>query len=227
MRIIFVRHGEPNYAKDCLTELGKLQAAACAARLKDEPITAVYSSTNGRAAETASYIAAPHGLTVESFDFMRELGWRMLEGEPLADGLPWNEVNEMVARGMNILDPDWAEGEPFCRNYTTGRALAAAAAFDAFLEPFGYRREGSYYRVLRENTDTIVMASHGGSGTAVIAHLLGLPFTFLLATFHPAFTSVTILDLPAKVGKLVTPVVEIMNDAEHIKRIEGTQIYGN
>ena len=227
MRIIFVRHGEPNYREDCLTELGKLQAAACAERLKDEPITAVYSSTNGRAAETASYIAAAHDLSVESFDFMRELGWRMLEGEPLADGLPWHEADEMVARGMNILDPDWAEGEPFRRNYTTGRALAAAAGFDQFLEPFGYRREGSYYRVLRENTDTIVMASHGGSGSAVLAHMLGLPFPFVLATLHPEFTSITILELPVKVGKLVAPMVEIMNDAQHIKSIEGTQIYGN
>ena len=109
MRIIFVRHGEPNYKLDCLTELGKRQAAACAERLADEPITAVYSSTNGRAAETASYIAERFGLTVTSFDFMRELGWRMLEGEPFADGLPWNEANEMVARGMSVLDPDWAE----------------------------------------------------------------------------------------------------------------------
>ena len=226
MRIIFVRHGEPNYAKDCLTELGKLQAAACAERLSDEPIKAVYSSTNGRAAETASYIAERFGLTVTSFDFMRELGWRMLEGEPFADGLPWNEAKEMVARGMPVLDPDWAEGEPFRRNYTTGRALAAAEAFDAFLEPFGYRREGGYYRVLRENTDTIVMASHGGSGSAVIAHLLGLPFPFVLATFHPRFTSITILELPNKVGTLVTPIVEIMNDARHIEGLDGIQQYG-
>ena len=28
MRIIFVRHGHPNYRKDCLTELGHLQAKA-------------------------------------------------------------------------------------------------------------------------------------------------------------------------------------------------------
>ena len=226
MRIIFVRHGEPNYKLDCLTELGKLQAAACAERLADEPIKAVYSSTNGRAAETAAYIAAPRGLTVTSFDFMRELGWGATEGElATPNGHPWGEADWMVENGMSLLAPDWAEGEPFRRNYTTGRALAAAEAFDAFLEPFGYRREGSYYRVLRENTDTIVMASHGGSGSAVIAHMLGLPFPFVLATFHPIFTSITILDLPCKVGTLVTPRLELLNDARHIKGLEGIQQY--
>lgn len=225
MRIIFVRHGEPNYVKDCLTELGKQQAAACAARLADEPITAVYSSTSGRAAETAGYIATPRGLTAECFDFMRELGWKLLEGDPLADGLPWHEADAMVARGMDVLDPNWAEGEPFCRNSVTARALYAAREFDKLLSVLGYQREGQYYRVLRENTETVAMISHGGSCSAVIAHLLGLPFSFMLATFHPSFTSVTILHLPEKVGMLVTPTVEVLNDDRHIRGIEGINQY--
>ena len=225
MRIIFVRHGEPNYAKDCLTELGKLQAAACAERLADEPITRVYSSTNGRAAETASYIAEKHGLSVEGFDYMRELGWKMLEGEPLADGLPWHEADAMVALGMDVLDPNWAESEPLCRNSVTARALAAAEGFDALLLSLGYRREGKYYRVLAENTETIVVASHGGSGSAVLSHLLGLPFPFVLATLHPSFTAITVLELPSRVGTLVTPLVEILNDDRHTRGIEGFNQY--
>ena len=36
MRIIFVRHGHPNYEKDCLTDLGVLHAKAVAQRLKNE-----------------------------------------------------------------------------------------------------------------------------------------------------------------------------------------------
>ena len=39
MRIIFVRHGEPDYEKDCLTETGKLQAEAAARRLEREGIS--------------------------------------------------------------------------------------------------------------------------------------------------------------------------------------------
>ena len=39
MRIIFVRHGHPNYVNDCLTELGHKHAAAAAERLKDEGIS--------------------------------------------------------------------------------------------------------------------------------------------------------------------------------------------
>ena len=53
MRLIMVRHGEPNYEKDCLTETGRQQAAAAAERLAREGITAVYASPMGRARETA------------------------------------------------------------------------------------------------------------------------------------------------------------------------------
>ena len=35
VRIIFIRHAHPNYTKDCLTEIGRKQAAAAAKRLKE------------------------------------------------------------------------------------------------------------------------------------------------------------------------------------------------
>ena len=36
MRIVFVRHGEPDYEHDCLTETGVRQAEQAAERLKEE-----------------------------------------------------------------------------------------------------------------------------------------------------------------------------------------------
>lgn len=61
MRIIFVRHGHPNYVKDCLTDLGHKQAAAAAKRLKEESIQKIYASSCGRAVETAEYTARGPG----------------------------------------------------------------------------------------------------------------------------------------------------------------------
>lgn len=57
MRIVFVRHGHPNYKDDCLTELGHLHAKAAADRPKNEGIQKIYSSTCGRAFQTAEYTA--------------------------------------------------------------------------------------------------------------------------------------------------------------------------
>ena len=49
MRIVFVRHGEPDYANDCLTDAGKVQAAQAAQRLRSEGISEIWSSPFGRA----------------------------------------------------------------------------------------------------------------------------------------------------------------------------------
>ena len=43
MRIIFVRHGHPDYKNDCLTEVGHLHAEAASERLKGESIQRIFS----------------------------------------------------------------------------------------------------------------------------------------------------------------------------------------
>ena len=68
MRIIFVRHGEPDYARDCLTDEGRRQAAAAAERLAGEGISEIYASPCGRAMETARYTARRLGLPVVTLD---------------------------------------------------------------------------------------------------------------------------------------------------------------
>ena len=83
MRIIFVRHGHPDYVHDCLTPLGHQHAEAAALRLKDEGVTAIYSSTCGRALETAAHLADTLGLPVTRCDFMREISWGPLDGAPI------------------------------------------------------------------------------------------------------------------------------------------------
>lgn len=70
MKIIFVRHGEPDYIKDCLTENGKKQAKNVAVRLKDQHIKAVFSSPMGRAKESAFYM-----LSMEQWLYQ---GWNYL-----------------------------------------------------------------------------------------------------------------------------------------------------
>ncbi|WP_155243821.1 histidine phosphatase family protein [Butyrivibrio fibrisolvens] len=44
MRLIFVRHGDPDYQNDCLTPKGIEQSKRTAQRLNAEDIKAIYSS---------------------------------------------------------------------------------------------------------------------------------------------------------------------------------------
>ena len=62
MRLILVRHGDPNYELDCLTELGHRQAKVVAERLMEEGIEEIYCSPQGRAQQTAKPFAELSGI---------------------------------------------------------------------------------------------------------------------------------------------------------------------
>ena len=217
MRIIFVRHGHPDYKNDCLTELGHLQAAAAAKRLESEKIDAIFSSSCGRAAETAEYIAKDRGMKVELLDFMREISWQPMEGEELYEnGHPWRTVTKLVTEGKSILDPDWQSSEPYCRNAGLLATADLRVKLDSWLEGLGYTREGDYYRVGKPQYETVVLASHGGSSSVVLSHMFGLPLPFVFYSICPNFTAITVVRLSGEEGQLTAPRFEIMNDARHI-----------
>ena len=221
MRIVFVRHGYPDYKQDCLTDIGHLHAEAAAVRLADEPFKRIFSSTMGRAVETAEHIAAKHNLPVESFDFMREIKWGPIVGDalPHKNGYPWVVTNAMVKEGETLMDRNWMEEGPFANNSVKFLVQNIGEEFDKLLEGFGYVREGEYYRVVKPCDDTIAMVSHGGSSSAALAHLFNLPFPFVCESVRALFTAITVVKIKGKEGELTSPRFEILNDARHIAPI--------
>lgn len=224
MRIIFVRHGHPNYELDCLTPLGKLQAQAVAERLKDETVHRICSSTKGRALETAQPIAEMFGLEIERYDFMREIGWGSADVSLFEKGHPWFTADHMVATGQFNQSTTWTEEEPWLHNRCVSFVQDVQKNFDAWLEGFGYVREGDYYRVQPGSKESVIMVSHGGSSTAALSRLLNLPFPYLCATLRPGFTCITTISLNGKEGDLICPHIDLMNDYRHIQGIEAPNV---
>lgn len=226
MRIIFVRHGHPDYAHDCLTALGRLHAVAAAERLRDEGVERIFSSTCGRALETAGYLAEALGLPVERCEFMREISWGSADGLPLIDdGHPWTTADRMVAEGTALMDAEWAGKPPFSRNRLVDSVERVAAGADGWLRSLGYVREGRYYRVTGETRGTVAAFGHGGASAAILSRLFNLPFPFVCAAMGPDYTGVTIVTLPDERGGLVSPRFELLNDARHIRDLRIENIY--
>ena len=219
MRIIFVRHGEPDYANDCLTQTGRQQAAAVARRLAGEGISEIYTSPCGRAAETASYTAARLRLPVTTLNFMREITWGG-EGVP-CDGHPWTLGDRMLAEGFDFMAGDWRAHPYFAGNAATVHCENVAVQLDAFLRKQGYRHEGLRFCCEGGTDKTIALFSHGGSGACALAHLLNLPFPYVASVLPYDFTSIIILDFPVCEGAYVFPRVELFNDCAHIRRGPG------
>ena len=223
MRIVFVRHGHPNYVDDCLTELGHQHAEAASLRLLDEGIGEIFSSSCGRAYETAQHTAEKLNLPITKCDFIREIRWGSKEGEELAyNGNPWLMAHDLIKDSEQLMRTDWREEGSFSPNTILHDAIdVVAAGVDEWLEKLGYTREGDYYRVTGENTNrTIAMFSHAGASTAAFAHMFNLPFSYLCAAISPFFTAITVVTLSDKVGDLTMPTFEIANDSRHVQRIE-------
>ena len=215
MRIIFVRHGEPDYQRDCLTETGRAQAAAAAERLAGEGIVEIYASPCGRARQTADFTARRLELPVVELPYLHEISWGG-PGIPEA-GHPWTLGDWLIAReDFDFRANDWREHPYFRENVATTYFADISARFDAFLAAKGYRREGTRYRCAEGSDRTIAVFSHGGSGACVLSHMLLLPFPYVASVMPYDFTSIIILSLENTPGECVFPRIELFNDCAHI-----------
>ena len=220
MRIIIIRHGDPDYEKDCLTELGHKQAALAAKRLMDEGIETIYSSCMGRAKQTAQAFSDLSGIgPVKILDFMKEIRFGREGFIYEEQGNPWTGVDRLAAEGVNIYDIAWTELPLFKDNTATIDVQNIQKQTDVWLSELGYKREGLYYRNTRkdEENHTIALFCHGGSSTAMLSRILNIPFPYLCAAFHFKHTAITILRFDVTPGKLSTPILELVNDNRHTK----------
>lgn len=219
MRIIFVRHGEPDYEHDCLTETGKVQALLAAKRLKSEGISEIWASPMGRAMQTAQATSDELGLPIKTVECMREVTWGSADGNPIfSDGHPWNIVDDMARKGVPLNSPDWCKYPDFSNNRVLECIDTVEKGIDKWLEGFGYYRNGEYYdhRFAEEDHRTIALFSHGGSSSAAIGHIINIPFSYACALLHFEFTGITIIRMDRKAGPGTLPCLELCNDSKHI-----------
>ncbi len=224
MRIIFVRHGEPDYQHDCLTETGKMQAAAAAKRLAREGISEIYASPMGRASQTAAYTARELGLPVTTLDYMHEISW----GGPGIphNGHPWTLSDWMISReDYDFFRHDWRQHPYFKGNVAVEYLDSISAQFDELILTQGYRHEGTRFLCETDRQKTIAVFSHGGSGGCVLAHLLALPFPYVCTVLPYEFTSIIILEFPVQPGEYVHPRIELFNDAAHIRNLSSGLVF--
>ena len=216
MRIIFVRHGESDYNHDCLTEKGRRQAAAVAERLADEGISAVYTSPNGRAYETAVFTAERLGLAVNTAYCLREIMWGG-PGIPCS-GKPWELGRLMLEEGFDFRSADWREHPYFENNSATECCRVISADFDTFLSDHGYRHESRRFFCEKGSAETLALFAHGASNECLLAHILDLPFPYVSYVMQHEPASLTVLDFPVSDGIRVFPTLELFNDCSHLSR---------
>lgn len=173
MKLLIIRHGDPDYSIDGLTEKGKREAELLADRLCKETAVTVYCSTLGRARLTAEPTLRRLGITAEYCDWLREFGYATANVTyPRKSQLCWDILPEYMNEHPLLYSPtDWQNDSTI-----TPEALSAfnevCTAFDTVLAEHGYRRDGSQYRVERANHDVLVFVCHYGLSCVLFSHLM-------------------------------------------------------
>ncbi|MCQ2521051.1 MAG: histidine phosphatase family protein [Lachnospiraceae bacterium] len=204
MRILFIRHGDPDYVHDSLTEVGKKEAEALSQKLIHEKMDYLYSSPLGRAKETAEYTLSKLGRTAKEYDFLREF-WATLRlnEDPLLQEL-YPEIREDGKRIVwDMLPFGWKDDPNYYRRDTLKDTIIAKHGdliecleiaengFDALLETHGYKRKGNLYLCEDGNNDTIAIFCHFGITCVILAHLWNMSPFVLWHTLAMAPTSIT------------------------------------
>jgi probable phosphoglycerate mutase len=136
-RIIAIRHGETLWNVGSriqgqldipLNPVGHQQARRLALALKDEPITAIYSSDLARASQTAQYLANELGLPVMPEPALRERSFGDFQGKTFAE---IEALLPLQAQSWRKRDPQFAPAGGESLLELTSRVVEAAARLAA------------------------------------------------------------------------------------------------
>ena len=90
MRILLIRHAEPDYTIDSITEKGKREAELLSCRIARYDIRDFYVSPLGRARDTAAYTLEKTGRTAETLSWLQEFRGRYPDPETGKLRLAWD-----------------------------------------------------------------------------------------------------------------------------------------
>lgn len=194
MKLLIIRHGDPDYKIDSLTEKGWREAGFLAERLSKLDICAFYVSPLGRAKDTASLTLEKMGRQATVCEWLREFAPRIHRPDKPGDSIAWDWLpQDWTAREDFYTCDRWADCDVMKQGRVGEEYDWVAGELDQVLASHGYVRDGHLYRAERPNNDTIAFFCHFGVGCVLISHLLGISPMVLWHNFCAAPSSVASL----------------------------------
>ncbi len=222
MKIIFIRHGDPDYEHDTLTEKGIREAKLLAERVaKWDNITQFYCSPLGRAKKTASYSLDATGREAITYEWMKEFSYYIDDPVTGRHGVPWDLMPSYWTEIPEMYDREnWKATDLYRSNSALLPAYnEVCQGLDELLSSYGYVRHNNYYTTdpeIKKTEDTIVIFCHLGVTCIMLSHLLNISPVLLLHGFFLAPTSVTVLASEERMENDALFRVQMMGDVSHL-----------
>ena len=219
MLLYIVRHGDPIYETDTLTERGFLQAEAVGKRMFDAKIDRIFTSPMGRAKDTAAPACRMLGLDYTVEPWAHEIEDDRLT--PYPDGVlkSISVLPTHVFRENGNIDLLYDEAFDCTgikeTNMRHARDVIEEGGRD-FLERLGYREENGVYRILRNNEEKVALFCHAAFARAWLSSLLHIPLHIMWSSFQYTHTGVTVLEFKNNPSGFTAPSCLCFSDMSHL-----------
>lgn len=217
MKIIFIRHAEPDYSIDSLTEKGWKEAGILADRVRKLSVSKFYMSPLGRAQDTAKTALSGTGIVPEVLPWIREF-----EGQchdPRTGNLRhcWDLLPADWTKYPEMYDKDNWVNAPLFKDMNVGECYEKVkAGLDELLLSYGYRRDGNYYKVEKSSNDTIVIFCHMAVSLIIISYLIGAPAPVMLHGFFAAPSTFFEVETEERADDIAFFRVRALGDYSHL-----------
>ena len=229
MILYYVRHGDPIYDPDSLTELGHKQAAALAKRFAVYGLDEIYSSPSRRAMQTAQPTCEALGLKMKICDWADEAKAAADVGIVDENGKwNWSFCDKDMAEKFNdpavrALGCDWYKHEYF-KGLPFGKGIQRIdAAVDGFLLSLGYEhdRKNKCYKKVGKSPDKVALFAHAGAGTMIMSSMLDIPYPHFATRTSLGHTGVSVFGFGTGAwgdeGKIYPQLFQYSNDSHLYK----------
>jgi len=217
MNLIFIRHGDPDYSIDSLTEKGWKEAELLSARTTKWDVKEFYCSPLGRARDTASVTLNKLNRTATVHDWLQEFYVPVKDPETSADRIPWDFLPNYWTNVPALYHKDTWTSAPVMQTGDIDTSFQkVAAGIDAVLAEHGYVRNDNYYKVVNGNSDTLVFFCHLGVQFVILSHLLGIAAPLLWQGAFVAPTSVTVLTTEERIKGEAYFRLRTLGDCAHL-----------
>lgn len=225
MKLVFIRHGDPDYVNDSLTAKGRREAELLSKRVLGLSGDYYYLSPLGRAQETANICLDKFEnrdeLKVATCPWLREFSPVICRPDrPDRPGICWDWMPEDWTACDCFYDYEhWTEHPLFEGAKVREETEYICEEFEKLLNRHGYYSEGRYFRAERPNADTLVFFCHFGITMVLLGYLFKLsPMVLWHSSLATTTSLTTVVTEERRPGKAAFRMISF-GDSSHL--VEG------